>query len=151
MRSSAGSRPSSIKRPLRSAAAIGVAALVMAAGCGGGGLSSAQRDRLEARIADARKAADARDGDGARRALASFRASVRSARDAGAISNDDAQRLLTGALQAQSRVSAEITPEPNPAPTPVATATATPAPPTPKPGKKPKGKPHGKGHGKGDD
>ena len=137
---------------MRSAAAIGLATLAVATGCGGGeGLSGAQREGLKARLEQARTAAEGGQADGVRRALTSFRAGVRAARDGGAISKDDADRLLSGALQAQRRVSAEITPAPTVAPTPLATATATPAPPAPKPGKKPKGKPHGKGHGKGDD
>ena len=137
---------------MRSAAAIVLAALVVAAGCGGdGGVSSAQRERLSARLDDARQAAERRDADGARRALISFRTSVRAARGRGEISGADADRLLDGALQASRRVRAEITPAPTPAPTPVPTATATvapAAPPAPAPGKKkPKGK--GKGHDKG--
>jgi hypothetical protein len=139
---------------MRSAAAIGVAALVLAAGCGGDGVSGAERERLTARIDQARDAAKARDADGARAALTSFRASVRSARERGEISIDDAERLLTGALQASRRVRAEITPAPTPAPTatPAPAATVAPAPPAPAPGKKPKkheGKGKPKGHGKG--
>jgi hypothetical protein len=129
---------------LRSAAAIGLAALVVAAGCGDGSLSSAQRARLEGGIADARKAAAAHDADGVRQALASFRASVRSARDAGAVSQDDADRLIAQALTASRRVRAEITPVPTPAPT--ATPAPTLAPAKKPPGKAKKDKP-GKGHG----
>jgi hypothetical protein len=133
---------------LRSAAAIGLAALVVAAGCGGGSLSSAQRARLEGGIADAHKAAAAHDAGGVRQALASFRASVRSARDAGAVSQGDADRLIAQALTASRRVGAEITPVPTAAPT--AAPTATPAP-TLAPAKKPPGKAKkdkpGKGHG----
>ena len=141
---------------MRSAAAIALAALVVAAGCGGdGGVSSAQRERLSARVDDARKAAKGRDADGVRRVLISFRTSVRAARERGEISEADADRLLDGALQASRRVRAEITPAPTPAPTPVPTATATvapAAPPAPAPGKKPKDKQpkgQGKGHEKG--
>ena len=129
-----------------------MAVLVLAAGCGGdNGLSGAQREQLAARINQARKAAEARDADGARGALVVFRTSVRAARDRGEISSDDADRLLTGALQASRRVSAEITPEPTPAPTPTPTpaATVAPAPAAPAPGKKPKkDKGKAKGHGK---
>jgi hypothetical protein len=129
-----------------------MAMLVLAAGCGGeDGLSGAQREQLAARIGQARKAAEARDAGGARGALASFRAGVRTARDRGEISSDDAERLLTGALQASRRVSAEITPEPTPAPTPTPTpaGTVAPAPAAPAPGKKPKkNKGKAKGHGK---
>jgi hypothetical protein len=143
---------------LRAAAAIGVAALVLAAGCGGDdGLSAAQRERLLARIDQVRDAAKARDAGAARAALVSFRASVRAARERGEISSADAERLLTGALQASRRVRAEITPEPTPVPTPAATPAPAPAPAvpvTPKPGKKPKDQGKAKGHekgGKGDD
>jgi hypothetical protein len=133
---------------LRSAAAIGLAVLAVAAGCGGGSLSSAQRARLEGGIADARRAAAAHDADGVRQALASFRASVRSARDAGAVSQDDADQLIARALAASRRVRAEITPVPTPAQT--AAPTVTPAP-TLAPAKKPPGKAKkdkpGKGHG----
>jgi hypothetical protein len=130
--------------------AIGLAALMLATGCGGDdGLSGAQRQRLAAGIDQARKAADARDADGARRALVSFRASVRAARKRGEISLDDAERLLTGALQASRRVSAELTPEPTPLPTATATAVPAPAAPAPKPAKKPKEKGKAKGHEKG--
>ena len=141
---------------MRSATAIGISALVLAAGCGGDdGLSGAHREQLSARLAEARQAAGARDADGARGALASFRADLRAARDRGEISSDDAERLLTGALQAGRRVSAEITPEPTPAPTPTPTptpapaATVPPGPAAPAPGKKPtKDKGKAKGHGK---
>jgi hypothetical protein len=125
-----------------------VAVAVAVAGCGGGTkVSSAQRDRLTARVDQARAAAEAHDGDGVRRALASFRASVRAGRARGEISQDDADRLLAGALQASRRVRAEITPQPAPAATPSPTATVAPAAPAPQPpGKQPKGK--GKGHDK---
>jgi hypothetical protein len=136
---------------LRSAAAIAVTALVAVAGCGGGTkVSSAQRDRLTARVAQARTAAEAHDGEGVRRALGSFRASVRAGRARGEISQDDADRLLTAALQASRRVRAEITPQPTPAATPTPTATAAPAAPAPQPVGKQKGKPP-KGKGKGPD
>jgi hypothetical protein len=130
-----------------------MAVLVLAAGCGANdGLSGAGRERLTARIDQARDAAKAHDAGAARAALVSFRASVRAARERGEISTDDAERLLTGALQASRRVTAEITPAPTPAPTPSATpaATVAPAPAAPAPGKKPKkDKPDkGKGHGK---
>jgi hypothetical protein len=128
-----------------------VTVLVVAAGCGGGAnVSSAQRARLEARIGQARTAAEAHDADGARRALTSLRASVRAARDRGEISKDDADRLLTAALQASRRVRAEITPQPTPVATPVPTVPATPATPAPLPGKKPgrsRDEHKGKGHG----
>ena len=137
---------------MRSATAIGIVVLVLAAGCGGDdGLSGAQREQLAARIDQARKAAEARDAGGARGALASFRADVRAARDRGEISSDDAERLLTAALRASRRVSAEITPRPTPAPTstPTPAATVAPAPAAPEPGKKPKkDKGKAKGHGK---
>ena len=139
---------------MRSAAAIGVAALVLVAGCGGDdGLSGAGREGLTERINQARKAAAAHDADEARGALVSFRANVRAARDRGEISSDDAERLLTGALQASRRVTAEITPEPTPAatatPTPAATVAPTPAPVAPAPGKpKKEKKGKAKGHGK---
>ena len=126
---------------MRSATAIGLAVLVLTAGCGGDdGLSGAHREQLSARLAEVRKAAGARDAGGARGALASFRADVRAARDRGEISSADAERLLTGALQASRRVSAEITLEPTPAPTPTPTpaATVAPTPAAPAPGKKPK-------------
>jgi hypothetical protein len=135
---------------LRSAAAIALATLVVAAGCGGGeGLSDTHRERLAARVQQARTAAEGRDAGGALRALTSFRANVRAAARRGELSKQDADRLLAGALQAQRRVRAEITPEPTPAPAPLPTATATaaPAPPAPARGKKPKDK--GKGHDKG--
>ena len=129
-----------------------MAVLVLVAGCGGDdGLSGAHREQLAARLGQARKAAEARDADGARGALVAFRTSVRAARERGEISNDDADRLLTGALQASRRVSAEITPEPTPAPTstPTPAATVAPAPAAPAPGKKPKkDKGKAKGHGK---
>jgi hypothetical protein len=132
---------------LRSAAAIGLATLVVAAGCGGGSLSSAQRERLEGRIADARKAAGARDADGVRRALASFRASVRSARDDGAVSKPEADRLIVQALTASRRVRAEITPAPTAVPTATPVPTLAPAPGPPGKAKKDKpGKHHGHGH-----
>jgi hypothetical protein len=133
---------------VRSAAAIGLTALVVVAGCGGGAnVSTAQRARLEARVGQARTAAEAHDADGVRDALASLRASVRAGRDRGEISKDDADRLLTAALQASRRVRAEITPQPTPVATPVPTTPATPAPLT---GKKPgrgKDEHKGKGHG----
>jgi hypothetical protein len=134
---------------VRSAAAIGVAALVAAAlaGCGGGELSGAQREHLEGRIAAAKRAAAARDGDGVRAALVRFRSDVRELRDAGALSDEDADRLLTGALAASRRARAELAP---PAPTATATPapTATAAPPKARPPGKAKGKKHGKGHKK---
>jgi hypothetical protein len=98
-------------------------------------VTSAQREQLAARLADARDAAAARDGAGVRRALAALRVEVRAARDRGEISADDADRLLTTALQASRRARIEITPQPLP--------TATPEPPAPAP------KPEGKGKAKG--
>ena len=122
--------------------AAGVVALFVA-GCGGASVTSAQREQLAARLAGARDAAAARDGAGVRRALAALRVEVRAARDRGEISADDADRLLTTALQASRRARIEITPQPLP--------TATPEPPAPAPkpeGKaKAKGKKGKKGHG----
>ena len=131
----------------------GLALLVvlLVAGCGDSArVTAADRERLAAHVADARTAAEARDGDGVRRSLASFRAGVRAARDRGEISPDNANRLLTAALQAGRRVRAEITPAPTPAATPAPTTTATPAPAAPAPPGKAKGKGKGKGK-KGDD
>jgi len=54
--------------------------LLLTAGCGDEGLSGAQRAGLEARVDQARDAAEARDADGVRRALVAFRSSVRAAR-----------------------------------------------------------------------
>jgi hypothetical protein len=138
--------------------ALGLAALALVAGCGGGSLSSAQRSRLEGELANARKAAAAHNPAGVAHALAVFRASVRSARADGAISREDAGRLIAQALTASRRAGAEITPTPTPAATPVATPAATiaPAAPAPQPaqppGKAKKDKPGkpgkpGKGHG----
>jgi hypothetical protein len=138
---------------LRSVAAIGLAVL-LAAGCGGSGLSTAQRDGLQERLAQARKAAGAHDGAGVRTALARFRARVRAARDDGAVSKDDADRLIAQALAASHRASAEIRPEPTPeaTPTPTPAATVAPAPKPPEPpgkAKKDKKDKPGKGHGRG--
>ena len=135
--------------PRRRGFGLAGVALLLVAGCGeDAGVTTAQRERLAARVADARKAADARDGDGVRRALASLRASVRAARDRGEISSDNADRLLITALQASRRARAEITPEPTPAATPAPTATPAPAPPAPR--AKAKGKGEGKGEGEGE-
>ena len=137
----------------RSVTGLLIATALPAAGCGGDGLSSAQRDRLEGRIAAAREAAGARDAAAVRGELTRFRADVRRARAAGEVSEQDADRLLALALTAQRRVRAEITPAPTPAPAATAAPTAVPAPatPGPKPGKRPKGKAKGKGGGKSDD
>ena len=120
---------------------------VAIAGCGDEGLSSAQRDHLAGRIAAAKRAAGAGDADGVRAALVRFRSDVRELRDAGALSDDDAARLLAGALAASRRARSELAPAPAPTATvtPPPTATAAPA----KPGKG-KGKGHEK-HGKQDD
>jgi len=124
--------------------------VLLVAGCGDSGrVSAADRERLAAHVADARKAAKARNGDGVRHALASFRASVRAARDRGEISPDNADRLLTAALQASRRVRAEMTPAPTPAATPAPTTAATPAPAAPAPPGKAKKKANGKGKAKG--
>lgn len=124
---------------------LALVVVLFVAGCGDSGrVTATGRERLAAHVADARKAAEARDGDGVRRALASFRARVRAARDRGEISPDNASRLLTAALQASRRVRAEMTPVPTPAATPAPTAAATPAPAAPAP----PGKANGKGKGK---
>ena len=138
---------------MRGAVAIGLAALAVTAGCGGDGVSAATRERLGDRLDDARGAARARDGAGVRRALASFRTSVRSARERGEISDEDAGRLLTAALAASRRARAEITPAPTPTPTaaPTAFAPSAPEPPPAAAKGKGKGKGRGKGHGKGGD
>ena len=134
---------------MRAAAAAGLAVLVVAAGCGGDGLSAASRERLHERIADAREAAGSQDAAGVRRALVAFRRDVRAARDRGEISSDNADRLLITALQASRRARAEITAEPTPAATRAPTATPAPAPPAPRAKAKGKGAGKGKGEGKG--
>lgn len=127
-----------------------VVVVLVVAGCGDrGGVTAAHRERLASLVTDARKAAQARDGDGVRRALASLRASVRAARDRGEISPDDADRVLTAALQASRRARAEFSPAPTPAATPAPTAAATPAPAAPAPPGKAKGKDNGEGKGEG--
>lgn len=137
------------RRRVPGLAVLAVVVVLFVAGCGDdGGVTAAHRERLAARVADARKAAEARDGDGVHRALASLRASVRAARERGEISSDDADRLLTTALQARRRARAEITPEPTPAATPAPTAAATPAPAAPAPPGKAKGKDKAKGNDK---
>lgn len=132
------------RRHVSRLAAVVVALFV--AGCGGGSVTSAQREQLAARLADARSAAAARDGAAVRRALGALRVDVRAARDRGEISPDDADRLLATALQASRRARIELTPQPRPIATP---APVAPAPPAPGPGRKGKGKDkHGKkGHG----
>ena len=128
---------------------LALVVVLFVAGCGDSGrVTATDRERLAAHVADARKAAEARDGDGVRRALASFRASVRAARDRGEISPENANRLLTAALQASRGVRAEMTPAPAPAATPAPTTAATPAPAAPAPPGKAKRKANGKGKDK---
>jgi len=135
----------------RGVAALSLALLIAASGCGDDGLSPERRERMNDRIADAREAAGSDDAAGARRALVAFRREVRAALAKGEIGREDADRLLDGAVQATRRVRAEVTPEPTATPAAVVAPTATPtavAPSAPEPPPEPKDAEKGKGNGK---
>jgi len=135
----------------RGVTALGLTLVIAAPGCGDEGLDPERRERMGDRIADAREAAGSDDAAGARRALVAFRREVREALAKGEISQEHADRLLDGAVQATRRVRAEITPEPTATPAAVVAPTATPtavAPSAPEPPPEPNDAEKGKGNGK---
>jgi hypothetical protein len=86
-------------------AAIAVALLIAAAGCGSSpGISNAARQALETQVANVRAAAVARDGARAELALASLRRSVRQYEQNGEISQTRASEILDAATQVENRL-----------------------------------------------
>jgi hypothetical protein len=110
------------------------------AACGGGTppLSDDAAARLHAEVTAVRSAVDARDADGARRALDTLRASVAQLRTAGKVTDERAAEILAAAGAVETRLVA-IT-------TTTTTTTTVPPPPTGK-GKGDNG--NGKGNGNG--
>lgn len=122
---------------------------VALAGCGSGdderhGLTNGQAQALVAQLEAARANAAARDAEGTKAVLATFRRSVARLQRQGAISAETARALRIGALRVVKRVVSDNAPPAQP--TPAVTQTA-PAPPPPGQKKKHEKK-HGKGHEK---
>lgn len=112
------------------------------AGCGSGddkqpGLTGGQAQALVAQLEAARANAAARDAEGTRAVLASFRRSVARLQRDGAISAETARALRIGALRIVKRVASDSAPPQAPAPAVTQTQT-TPAPVPVPPGQKKK-------------